>query len=79
MLTDPNDSAIVKTIIALAQNLGLQVVAEGVETNAQLDFLILNGCHIFQGYLFSKPLPIDAFEHYCLEGARHGPLLQVVH
>jgi EAL domain-containing protein (putative c-di-GMP-specific phosphodiesterase class I) len=62
VLTDPNDASIVKTIIALAMSLGLNVIAEGVETEAQLDFLAGVGCHAYQGYFFSKPLPIHDFE-----------------
>lgn len=62
IVTDPNDAAIVQTIIAMAGALGLDVVAEGVETDAQLDFLKAQGCHIFQGYLFSMPTPMADFE-----------------
>ena len=54
---DDNDTAIVRTIITLAQNLGLTVVAEGVETEAQLTYLRANHCDQVQGYLFSRPLP----------------------
>ena len=54
---DENDTAIVRTIIALASNLGLIVVAEGVETEAQLDYLRANHCDQAQGYLFSRPQP----------------------
>ncbi len=53
------DSAIVRTIMALASNLGLSVVAEGVETTAQHEFLREHGCEMFQGYLFSRPGPVD--------------------
>ena len=60
--TDANDAAIVQTIIAMAETLGLEVIAEGVETEAQHDFLDLRGCHAFQGYLFGKPVPIDQFD-----------------
>jgi EAL domain-containing protein (putative c-di-GMP-specific phosphodiesterase class I) len=60
--TDANDAAIVKTIIAMADNLGLEVIAEGVETEAQREFLRRNGCHAYQGYLFGKPVPLDEFE-----------------
>ncbi|RZJ26019.1 MAG: EAL domain-containing protein [Haliea sp.] len=62
VLTDPNDAAIARTIIGLAQSLGLGVMAEGVETEAQRDFLARHGCHCFQGYLFCKPMPIDELE-----------------
>lgn len=58
VLTDPNDAAIVRTILALGQSLGFSVVAEGVETSGQRDFLIENGCKLFQGYLFGRPVPI---------------------
>ena len=64
ILIDPNDASIAKTIIALAQSLGLGVIAEGVESAAQRDFLANAGCHVYQGYFFSRPLPIDAFEAF---------------
>jgi len=59
---DPDDTVIVQTIIAMANNLGLDVIAEGVETEEQRRFLENHGCHTFQGYLYSKPLPLDGFE-----------------
>lgn len=60
--TDINDAMIVKTIIDMASNFDFEVVAEGVETQAQLQFLTENGCRIFQGYFFGKPLPYEEIE-----------------
>lgn len=57
--TDPNDAAIVAAILAMSRSLGLEIIAEGVETEAQRDFLLENGCHGFQGYLFGRPAPIE--------------------
>jgi diguanylate cyclase (GGDEF)-like protein/PAS domain S-box-containing protein len=62
VMTDPNDASIVRAIITLGLNLGLDVIAEGVETEAQLQILLANGCKAFQGYLFSKPVPIAQFD-----------------
>ncbi len=62
IVTDPNDAVMVQTIIDLAQNFRLNVIAEGVESESQLDFLKQNDCKAYQGYLFSKPVPIDEFE-----------------
>ena len=56
------DAAIVKAMIALAHNLGLRCLAEGIETQAQLDFLKREGCDLGQGYLYSRPVPEAAFE-----------------
>jgi diguanylate cyclase (GGDEF)-like protein len=55
--TDPDDAAITVATIEMAHTLKLKVIAEGVETNPQLDFLSKNGCDMYQGYLFSKPVP----------------------
>ena len=60
--TDVDDATITRTIIALGHNLGLKVVAEGVENEGQLDFLHRNGCDETQGYYFGRPLPAAAFE-----------------
>lgn len=72
VLSDRNDAAISRTIITLAHSLNLGVVAEGVETQAQRDFLSAEGCDHFQGYLFSEPLPIEALEVYLAAQAGHG-------
>ena len=64
VLTNDCDAAITRTIVTLGQSLGLEVLAEGVETLAQKEFLMGIGCHAFQGYLFSKPLPLQAFEAF---------------
>ncbi|MDB5776048.1 MAG: diguanylate cyclase [Herbaspirillum sp.] len=61
ILTDSNDSAIAIMIVALARSLGLEVIAEGVETAEQRNFLLEHGCPLYQGYLFSAPVPIDQF------------------
>lgn len=57
-----NDAIIVQTIIGMTHNLGMTVIAEGVETEAQHAFLEQNGCLNFQGYLFSRPIPLADFE-----------------
>lgn len=62
--TDPNDAAIVHAIIAMSHSLGMEVIAEGVETSEQLAFLSASGCSNFQGYYFSRPMPITQFETY---------------
>jgi EAL domain-containing protein (putative c-di-GMP-specific phosphodiesterase class I) len=59
--TDPEDRAIVAAIINMAKSLGLQTIAEGVETAGQLAFLREQGCHEMQGYYYSRPLPADQF------------------
>ncbi|MDD2881358.1 MAG: EAL domain-containing protein [Rhodoferax sp.] len=64
IVTDANDAAIAKMVVALAESMGLSVIAEGVEIQAQVDFLAHLGCHAYQGYLFSRPLPIAALEAF---------------
>jgi diguanylate cyclase (GGDEF)-like protein/PAS domain S-box-containing protein len=62
MLVDATSGAIAKTIISLSKAMGLSVIAEGVESEDQREFLAGQGCHSFQGYLFSRPLPAQEFQ-----------------
>lgn len=64
---DEEDAVITKTVIAMAKNLGLKVIAEGVETQQQCDFLVANGCPQIQGYLIARPMPSDSFEGFLRE------------
>jgi diguanylate cyclase (GGDEF)-like protein/PAS domain S-box-containing protein len=68
ILDDKDDAAIAQMIIALSQSLGMEVSAEGVENKAQRDCLEGMGCHMYQGYLFGRPLPVKEFEVF----ARHA-------
>lgn len=65
ILNDTNDAAIAKMVVALGLSLNLNVIAEGVELEAQRDYLARLGCHAYQGYLFSRPLPLDELEIFC--------------
>ena len=62
ILVDPSSSAIAQSIISLSKAMGLSVIAEGVETEGQRDFLARLGCHSFQGFLFSAPVPLEEFQ-----------------
>jgi diguanylate cyclase (GGDEF)-like protein/PAS domain S-box-containing protein len=63
---DPDDMAIIRAIIGLGRNLQIQVIAEGVETQAQADFLQQEGCFLVQGFLYAKPMPAEEFENYLI-------------
>jgi EAL domain-containing protein (putative c-di-GMP-specific phosphodiesterase class I) len=71
LATDSSDKAIVHTIIAMAQSLRLDVIAEGVETEEQQQILMGKGCTHYQGYLFGKPVPIEQFEALLLSLQRN--------
>ena len=80
MGTDANDAAIVQTIIGLAHNLGLRVVAEGVEDERSRELLVRSGCDLAQGYLISRPLSPDRLEAWLSAGAvRAGALTSKRH
>jgi len=66
LAVDDNDKAIIRTIIAMAHTMDLEVIAEGVETEEQRQILMDMGCHNFQGYLFSKPLPAAQYESFLM-------------
>ena len=73
VLTNSNDAAIARAIVAMAQSLGLTVIAEGVEAESQRQFLAANDCHAYQGYLFGKPTPIAEFEQLLAITAAPSP------
>ena len=64
------DKALVEAIIMLGHNLGMHIIAEGVELQGQLDFLRASHCEEIQGYLFCRPLPTDEVEHFMAEGGK---------
>ena len=72
LTVDPNDAAIATTVIIMARNLNLNVIAEGVETEEQLAFLKQQRCDEFQGYLFSRPVPAEAFAEILRQGGRRS-------
>ncbi|MCD6662625.1 MAG: EAL domain-containing protein [Comamonas sp.] len=76
VLTDPNEAAIARTIITLGASLGLDVIAEGVETEEQRLFLERNGCELWQGYLLSRPVPLEDYEALVLERAERNSQLE---
>lgn len=73
VLTNVKDASIARTIITLGQCLELSVIAEGVETVEQREFLRQQGCHVYQGYLFSPALSASNFEEYVVGTASHVP------
>ncbi len=76
LLTQPNDAAVTRSILALAQSMGMKVSAEGVETKEQHDMLASYGCIAFQGYFFGQPLPVGQFEKTLREKLHVQPLLR---
>lgn len=68
ILVDANDAAIARMVVSLAESMGLAVIAEGVETRPQMDYLKQLRCHTFQGYLFSRPVPVAEFEQLMKPG-----------
>ena len=70
-LSNPKSAAIVRATVTLGQNLGMMVIAEGVETRAQRDFLESEGCHNFQGYYFGHPAPVRALDRFFMAPSRH--------
>ncbi|WP_306476145.1 EAL domain-containing protein [Methyloversatilis sp.] len=75
LVENPNDEIIVRSTIELAHNMGLKVTAEGVETEAVLERLRELGCDLAQGYLISKPIPVEALEKWFRES--HWALISV--
>ena len=70
---DANDAEIIRAIVAMARSLGLDMIAEGVEQTDQLEFLQQQGCHHYQGYLFSRPVPLEQFRQLLHDNHRPTP------
>lgn len=70
-IDDPSDATIVRAIIAMAHGLGLETIAEGVESFAHADFLKSEGCYLLQGYLLAKPMPAEQFSRFCQDFSKH--------
>jgi EAL domain-containing protein (putative c-di-GMP-specific phosphodiesterase class I) len=72
MLSNDGDSIVVRTIISMANNLGVEVIAEGLETDNEKDFLNALGCSLYQGYLLSPPLPREGLEDLVRRVNKHA-------
>jgi diguanylate cyclase (GGDEF)-like protein/PAS domain S-box-containing protein len=70
---DPNDAEIIRAIVAMARSLGLEIIAEGVERDEQLAFLEQQGCHLYQGYLYSKPVSLSEFRALLAHSQQRPP------
>jgi EAL domain-containing protein (putative c-di-GMP-specific phosphodiesterase class I) len=70
LTTDKEDATITRAVISMARSLGLKAIAEGVETEGQLAFLIENGCDQIQGYYYARPLPADECTEWLVQGHR---------
>ena len=73
IVTDSSDQAMVQTMVDMARNLGLEVIAECVETEAQRQALLELDCPAYQGYLFARPLPSGLFEQWLAQQAQLHP------
>jgi EAL domain-containing protein (putative c-di-GMP-specific phosphodiesterase class I) len=73
VLVDASSSAIAQSIISLSRAMGLSVIAEGVETEEQREFLARLGCHSFQGFLFSPALPVEEFQALLTAAGENAP------